>query len=75
MTILDKPITRKTRKNLLHYRHPLVVSLLPGDILSMREHRCKRTVFIDLHGLYIDALRKQILVERQQKKKARRARR
>ena len=72
MTTLEKPIVRKTRRNLLHYKHPLVVTLLPGDLLVIREHRCKREVAIDLHGLYIEALRRQILAEKREKKKARR---
>jgi hypothetical protein len=74
MTTLEKPIVRKTQRNLLHYKHPLVVTLLPGDLLVIREHRCKREVAIDLHGLYIEALRRQILAERREKKKVRRRR-
>jgi hypothetical protein len=73
MTTLEKPVVRKTRRNLMHYKRPLVVALLPGDVLAMREARCKRTVFLDLHGLYIDGLRRQILAEKRAKKKARRA--
>lgn len=71
MTSLDKPIVRKTQRNLMHYRHPLVVSLLPGDLLTIREHRCKRMVYIDLHGLYIEALRRQIAAEKREKKRKR----
>ena len=73
MTTLDKPVVRKTRRNLMHYKHPLVVTLLPGDVLLIREHRCKREVAIDLHGLYVEALRRQILAEKKLKKKARAA--
>jgi hypothetical protein len=71
MTILEKPITRKTKRNLMHYRHPLVVCLMDGDLLSLREHRCKRTVYLDLHGLYVEGLRRQIASEKREKKKAR----
>lgn len=71
MTVLDKPITRKTRRNLMHYKHPLVVSLLPGDVLTIREHRCKREVAIDLHGLYIEALRRQLAFEKRERRKRR----
>jgi hypothetical protein len=74
MTILEKPITRKTRRNFMHYRKPLVVALIPGDLISLREHRCKRTVYLDLHSLYIEGLRRQILAEKREKKKARKRR-
>lgn len=72
--MLDKPIVRKTRRNLMHYKHPLVVTLEPGDILSIREHRCQRTVHIDLHALYIEALRRTLAAEKREKRKARRKR-
>jgi hypothetical protein len=72
MTILDKPIVRKTRRNLMHYKHPLVVTLEPGDLLTIREHRCKRLVYIDLHALYVEALRRTIAAEKREKKKQRR---
>jgi hypothetical protein len=72
MTTLDKPIVRKTRRNLMHYKHPLVVTLLPGDVLLIREHRCKREVAIDLHGLYVEALRRAILAEKKKKKSSQR---
>lgn len=72
MTILERPITRKTKKNFMHYRRPLIVTLEPGDLLTIREHRCKRLVYIDLHALYIEALRRTIAAEKRAKKKARR---
>lgn len=53
----------------MHYKHPLVVTLLPGDMLSMREHRCKREIYIDLHALYVEALRRTIAAEKRAKKK------
>ena len=70
MTTLEKPIVRKTARNLMHYKRPLVVTLMPGDILVMREHRCKREVFIDLHELYRGALWRQIRAEKRARKKA-----
>jgi hypothetical protein len=72
VTILERPITRKTKKNFMHYRRPLIVTLEPGDLLTIREHRCKRLVYIDLHALYIEALRRTIAAEKRAKKKARR---
>jgi hypothetical protein len=72
MTTLEKPITRKTRRNFMHYRRPLIVTLTPGDLLTIREHRCKRLVYIDLHALYVEALRRSIALEKREKKKQRR---
>lgn len=74
MTTLEKPIVRKTRRNFMHYRHPLVVALLPGDVIALREHRCKRIIHVDLHSLYIERLRWQIAAEKRERKKARRKR-
>jgi hypothetical protein len=44
MIALEKPITRETRRNLMHYKHPLVVTLLPGT--------CCLCVSIDANELW-----------------------
>jgi hypothetical protein len=73
MTTLEKAVTRKTRGNFMHYKRPLVVSLLPGDVLRLRELRRKREVFLDLHSLYIEALRRQLAAEKREKRAKRRS--
>jgi len=72
MITLDKPIYRKTRRPFMHYKSPLVVSLQPGDLLAVRELRRRRVIYLDLHSLYIDGLRRQIAAEKREKKKKRR---
>ena len=52
MTPLLKPIVRKTDRPFMHYRTPLVVTLLPGDVISLRLLRHKRQVVFNLHTLY-----------------------
>ena len=56
MTPLLKPIVRKTDRPFMHYRTPLVVTLLPGDVISLRLLRHKREVVFNLHTLYYQGL-------------------
>jgi hypothetical protein len=71
MTTLEKPVVRKTKKNFMHYRHPLIVTLQREDLLAIREYRCRRVVYIDLHSAYIDGLRRQVLAEKRERRKKR----
>ena len=59
-TPLLKPIVRKTDRPFMHYRTPLVVTLLPGDVISLRLLRHKREVVFNLHTLYYQGLRAQV---------------
>jgi hypothetical protein len=36
MISINKELRRKTNSTFLHYRKPLVVELLPGDIIQLR---------------------------------------
>ena len=60
MTPLLKPIVRKTDRPFMHYRMPLVVRLLPGDVISLRLLRHKREVVFNLHTLYYQGVRAQV---------------
>ena len=64
MTPLLKPIVRKTDRPFMHYRTPLVVTLLPGDVISLRLLRHKREVVFNLHTLYYQGLRTQVAAEK-----------
>jgi hypothetical protein len=64
MTPLLKPIVRKTDRPFMHYRTPLVVTLLPGDIISLRLLRHKREVVFNLHTLYYQGVRAQATAEK-----------
>jgi hypothetical protein len=64
MTPLTRTVTRKTANAYDHHGAPLVVSLEPGDILSIRELRRKYTVSIGLHGLYTHLVALRVAEER-----------
>jgi len=66
MTPLLRPIVRKTDRPFMHYRTPLVVALLPGDVISLRLLRHKREVVFNLHTLYYQGLRAQVAAEKRQ---------
>jgi hypothetical protein len=50
----------------MHYRTPLVVTLLPGDIISLRLLRHKQEVVFNLHTLYYQGVRAQATVVKSQ---------
>jgi hypothetical protein len=60
MTPLLKPIVRKTDRPFMHYRTPLVITLLPRDVISLRLLRHKREVVFSLHTLYYQGIRAQV---------------
>ena len=64
MTPLLKPIVRKTDRPFMHYGTPLVVTLLPGDVISLRLLRHKQEVVFNLHTLYYQGLRTQVAAEK-----------
>jgi hypothetical protein len=64
MTPLLKPIVRKTDGPSMHYRTPLVVRLLPGNVITLRLLRHKREVVFNLHTLYYQGLRAQAAAEK-----------
>ena len=66
MTPLLKPIVRKTDRPFMHYRTPLVVTLLPGDVISRRLLRQKGEVVFNLHTLYYQGLRARVAAEKGQ---------
>lgn len=61
MTPLTKRVTRKTAHPYDHHGAPLVVSLEPGDILTIRELRRKFTVSVGIHGLYTHLVAQQAM--------------
>jgi hypothetical protein len=66
MTPLLKAVVRKTDRPFMHYRTPLVVTLLPGDVISLRLLRHKREVVFNLHTLYYQGVRAQAAAEKRQ---------
>jgi hypothetical protein len=71
MIALLKAVRRKTAGAFLHYKIPIVVSLLPGDCIGLRLLRHKREVVLSLHDLYFEGVRRQVAAQRRERKKKR----
>jgi hypothetical protein len=54
MTPLSKAVSRRTARPFMHYRRRLVVTLLPGDVLTIRMERERKShaVSISVADLY-----------------------
>lgn len=70
MTDLDRPVTRRTR--LPHRRHRrLIVSLLPGDVLGLREERTRTTWYLPIGAAFDLAVKLAVRARREQRKRGR----
>lgn len=67
MTDLTKRVKRRT-VNAQHRGRRIVVSLLPGDVLSFREERRRGEYLLSIAGAYIYAV--QLEVERRKRERA-----
>ena len=67
MTDLKKPVRRRTIG--LHRGRRIMVSLEPGDLLGLRQERCRMTEFITLAACYDMAVKARVLAERNKKRK------
>ena len=70
MTDLTRPVHRKSRKEFRNRRR-LVVSLLPGDLISIREERRRKGFTGTLEGVYVFLARleaEQIIAEKRKKR-------
>ena len=71
MTTLTRPVRRTTPWAAPHGVAPsVVITLYPGGVIGLREHRRRKEVQVNAATLYTQAL----LAERRQAKKHRRAR-
>lgn len=70
MTPLSKPVRRRT---LLPHRRGkrVVVSLLPGDLLSFRDERSRREWYLPIGHAYDVAVKAFVAAQRAQRRKAR----
>ena len=73
MTTLNKPVSRVTQGHWGHGQRArrLVVTLQPGDVVSIRELRCKRIYAITVEDLMWHLLRCEAAKAREEKRKAR----
>jgi len=77
MIAIKKELRRKTDRSFLHYRKPVVVELLPGDVIRLRLYgqRTGSAVSIEIHELYYELVRRRAATKRAERVKARNERR
>lgn len=69
-TPLQKRVARRTEAP--HRGRRLVVTLLPGDLISLRPERCRGEEIVSLAGVYDFAVKCRVTAERWQREQARR---
>lgn len=71
MTDLLKKVSR--RSLIPHRGRRIVVSLEPGDLIGLREERCRRVEYVCIAAIFDYAVKARVLSERLAKKKAKKA--
>lgn len=74
MTTLTNRVTRRTRGEysvMIRARRPIVVSLLPGDVLEFRELRTRKRFTLAIDDAYRIAIRATVEAARRAKREAR----
>ncbi len=56
MTVLKKPVSRRTESRVSHAIAALVITLYPGGLIGIREARRRKEVKLDAGQLYLAAL-------------------
>ena len=67
---LSGSVYRKTVEAFDHHGRRIVVGLEPGDVLSFREERCRKTYTLDIKWAFLQAVKKAVEKERAEKRKA-----
>lgn len=77
MTPIKKEIRRKTVDSFMHYRKPVIVELVPGDVIRLRllKQRVSSAVSIRVQDLYFELMRRRVAALKADKKKQRAQRR
>jgi hypothetical protein len=74
MTDLNKPIHRRTRQPFAHYRKRIIVTLDPGDLLSMRLERTRTRYRAPIAEIFRQLAHWHALAEAKRKREERKAR-
>ena len=69
MTDLNKPVRRRTIG--IHRGRRIMVSLEPGDLLALRQERCRQVEYVPIAAIYDFAVRARVNAERSAKRKGR----
>lgn len=56
MTLLKKPVSRRTETRVSHAIAALVITLYPGGLIGIREARRRKEIKLDAGQLYLAAL-------------------
>ncbi len=75
MTELTKPIHRRTKDPFMHYRRRIVVSLEPGDVLSVRLEGTRTRYTAEIADVFRQLCTWHATAERRRKAEERKARR
>jgi hypothetical protein len=68
VTLLKKPISRRTESRVSHAIAPLVITLYPGGIIGIREVRRRKEVVFDAGTLYLQAVAREVDGRRKRKR-------
>lgn len=73
MTDLTKPVRRSTAARVPHGVTPrLIVTIYPGGLLGLREHRRRKEYHLDLGTLYVQAIRQEVAEAKRERNSRRR---
>lgn len=75
MTRLTKPVTRETDARGWRRKRNLIVSLLPGDLIELREKGTRKRWTITIEAVYDIAVKAEVAMAKRAKAEARKARR
>jgi hypothetical protein len=77
MIPIRKATKRKTNTTFLHYRKPVVVELLPGDVIRLRLYgqREASAVSIEITQLYYELVRRRVAARKLERQKTKQQKR
>ena len=73
MTELRKTVTRRSAAPYDHRRRRVVIMLMPGDVIAMREERTRRVFSAPVNRIYRQMIQWNVDADRAAKKAARKA--
>jgi hypothetical protein len=67
MTILKKPVSRRTETRVSHAIAALVITLYPGGLIGIREARRRKEIKLDAGQLYLAAVAQEAAESRKRR--------
>jgi hypothetical protein len=77
MIPIKKELRRKTVESFMHYKAPVIVELVPGDVIRLRllKQRVSSAVSIKVQDLYFELMRRRVAALKADRRKQRAQRR